>query len=123
MPNYFVVVGESDVCPHLYISQQPLHEVFRALRSFPYSHVKTSYVFELRVIPNVGSYDPSGCSNLALVGRIDPSDRSENYRVSLGGVIEDMPYDQAMIELQRARDHLDKVQARVEDKVKVVVPQ
>lgn len=118
MPTYFTVVSDSDTCPHLYISQQPLPNLLVALRSFPYSHVKTSYVFELRVLPKVGSYDPAGCSSLAMVGRINPNDLCEHYRVSLGGAIEDLPQEQAEMELQRARDHLDKVQARVEGKFK-----
>jgi len=118
MPNLFVVIADSDICPKLYVSQQGLTETLRSLRAFPYSHVNTSFVFEVRVIPNVGNYDPLNCAQLALVARVDPSDQSEHCRYSLTSALDRLPPEQAMLEAQRAIDLIMKKMLEFENKLK-----
>ena len=115
MPTSFIVTTRAET-PKLWISQRPLEEIHRALRAWPYSHTHRQFIFDLRVLPNNGNQfaDPTGCSSLALVGRMEPENEAEHYRFALGHAIENLPQEQAQREIQTAIDHLEKLRHRVE---------
>jgi len=118
MPSLFIVNSSSDVCPKLYVSQQTFEETLRALRSFPYSHVSHSFVFEPRIVPYRAEYDPSKCAQLSMVARLGPSDLSEHYRYSLSSALDELPPEQGILEAQRAIDLFTKKLVEIENKLK-----
>jgi hypothetical protein len=120
MPNFFIVVTNSET-PTLYLSQRPYEETLRALRSWPYSHTKRSFVFVAQPIPDSGANPhgkPTGCIQLALHARVDQNDPSESYQYLWGSSIDDLPTEQALQKCQQAEDYINKMRVRVEGRAK-----
>jgi hypothetical protein len=107
MPSLFVVIGNEQV-PRLYVSQQPLKETLRALRSYPYSHTRYSYVFETKALKKGAESDPTGHVQLLMVGRVNPSDPVETHQFSLGDALDQLPEAQAINRTQQAIDYLQR---------------
>lgn len=124
MPSLFVVITKTEK-PQLCVSQKDLTETCANLKSWPYSHTHQLYVFEPRVLPS-SSYgssqygQPSGCAELAMVARIDPTDKIENYQFMLGHELDQLPPEQAVLRTQQAIDHLSRKLAKFENSNVVV---
>jgi hypothetical protein len=74
-------------------------------------------VFEpKRIFTKYPEGDPTGHIQLPLVGKVTPSDPIENFQYGLGGALEELPYDQALLRTQNALDYLNKILFKLEHK-------
>lgn len=122
MSTFFVVSTPSET-PKLFISQRPLEEIERSCQNWAYSHVHRSFIYELRVLPDNPSApngQPKGCASLALTARIEPDNAAEHYRTCLGLAIDKLPPNQALEEIQRTVDYLEKRKVDFEPTAAVV---
>lgn len=122
MPSLFCVVA-TEQTPRLYVSQSSLVETLRALRSWPYSHTRYSYVFEPRkMFEHTPQGDPQGHIQLPMVGKVTPINAVETHQYSLGMALDDLPPDEALLRAQQAVDYLSKKMEHYEERLKPEQP-
>lgn len=118
MASLFIVITKTERA-QLCVSQQSLSDTISNLKSWPYSHNHNLFVFEPRALPATayGSSQfgqPKGCVELAIVARVTPTDRVEEYQFALGDELDKLPPEQELIRLQQAIDYLEKKIIHVE---------
>lgn len=112
MPNYFIVSTTEDRNPNLFLSQSDYVNTLAKIRGFEKFGYRHYFVFSLKGLPMMLSFP--NVTPLALEAHIKPDDMPEYYRYGLGQEIESLPQEQALEELQKALDYLDKVRVRIE---------
>jgi len=112
MPNFFIVSTTDDHAPHLMLSQRSYAETLEAIKHFEKIGYRHYYVFAVKALPPNHYY--RNVAQLALEAHIKPNDMPGYYTHALGHEFDNLPQQQALDELQRTLDYLDKKRIQIE---------
>jgi hypothetical protein len=112
MPNYFIVSTTDDHAPYLMLSQKDYNQTMEGIKHFEKMGYRHYYVFAVKPLPP-NHYYP-GVTQLVLEAHVKPDDMPGYYTHSLGHELDLLPQEQALAELQRALDYLDRKRVQIE---------
>lgn len=106
MSTYIITEAPSDDVK-VYISQQNLEAIVSTLKHF-YQRSSRFKIWELRLVNINLEFCPKETVPIALVAKIEPHDQCTHHAHHWGHSLDELPLEQAEIEISSMRDYIDQ---------------